>query len=175
MLRRKLAHVGIGCLLCVGGVVFVPSPAAADDGPASAVEQYVEMIPTADGSHSVAAKPSKSSLPPVAKAALGRADPAVADQLEELATSPAYGAAASRPAHHAANAPAKPSDAVRPANGHGSAVTEPGSISTLGFAGNDPVILGLVIILGLSTLAIVAVAAAERRRDGTTPPRNTGG
>jgi len=36
------------------------------------------------------------------------------------------------------------------------------------------VIIGLVVILGISTLGMIAAAAAERRRSDTSAPRSTG-
>ena len=157
-MRRKLTHTGIGCLLCVGAVLGLPYPAAADDGPASAVSQYVEMIPTSGGRQSVGRKPSKAQLPPAAKAALRHVSPVAAEQLTEIATSSAYGAPTATPTKLSATH--KPSNPNNPPRG---TPTSPSSVSTLGVASDDPLIIGLIAILGLSTVAMAAAAAAERR------------
>jgi hypothetical protein len=131
------------------------------------------MVPTGNGKQPVGGKPSKAPLPPAATAALGEADPVVAQQLTEIATSSAYGAPATARRKSGPTKPALSGD--RPSTGNGlSVVTHPRSVSTLGIAGDDPVIIALVAILGISTVAMVAAARAERRRADSSAARPIG-
>jgi hypothetical protein len=92
----------------------------------------------------------------------------VAQHLTEIATSSAYGAPATAPTR-----PALSGD--RPSTGNRSAVTDPHSVSALGIAGDDPLMIGLVAILGISTVAMVAAATTGRRGGGSSAaPRPAG-
>ena len=89
--------------LCVVALVTAVSASAAQaaDGPPSdsAVVQYVEVVPTASGPKAPGLKKAKPApLPPGAKRALKKTPAQHAKALEEIATSPDYGAPAPRPA-----------------------------------------------------------------------------
>ena len=80
--------------LILGGVLAGQGTAAADSSPGdSAVAQYVEMIPTATGSVAAgSAGKAKATHSKAAEEKLTRVSPSVAQQLDSVATSPAYGA-----------------------------------------------------------------------------------
>ena len=163
MKGRQLTHAGIGCLVCIGGILSVPCPAAAGEGPASAVSQYVEMIPTSDGSQAAGGgTPTVSTLSPTAKSALRTVDPVVKERLTEIATSSAYGA----PADTRTARPSKADGSPRPT------LTEASPVSTLGVVGeNAPLAVGLITILGITTVAMIFAAAKGTRRDRRHTPR----
>jgi hypothetical protein len=147
-------------LLVVVAALFVTASALATDP--GLVDQYVEDIPTAGGTHHSggSAGPTGSggstagpangpaTLSPEVKSDLKTAGED-GRKLEEIATSPRYGAPPTSPA-------AQLSD-------------EPGAPSTFGAAasaigGDDGRIVGLFVALLAVTAAAVGIAAAGRRR-----------
>jgi hypothetical protein len=128
----------------VAGVQPVPEPGA------SAVQQYVEDVPTARGQSTPGrAQPSGQALTPAAERALRRASPTIAAALVTIATSPAYGA----PTQMASSGPA---------SGQGSSLG--GSLGSTADAigsASDTRLLGLLVVLIATTG--VAIGLAVRR------------
>jgi hypothetical protein len=175
-----LASAVLAALLGSGTARAEQSP------PVSAVSQYVEQVPTSEGSAAVgAAKPKRKALPPAARKALAKRPAATSAPLTEIATSTAYGAPTT-PLPQSTREPtvkAKPTVKPKPtpkrpvpSPARGAPVVldppqERGSIQgALGSAaaaslgsGSNARLLGLVAFLSLTTAAMAGVAARERR------------
>jgi hypothetical protein len=126
---------------------------------ASAVSQYVEMLPTGSGSVAAGTKGSSPApLPPTARQALLSVGGQTAAALKTVATSPAYGAPA-----HTTNHKSKPAaDRSR----HKPAPSLAGALSsvaeTSNASGNGQVIL-LLFLLPLTAVAMLAARALRQR------------
>jgi hypothetical protein len=76
-------------------MLLLATPAHAQEPP-SAVDQYAELVPDAAGPKApTPEKDTRAPLPPEAESALDSAPPAIAEPLEEVATSSLYGAPSS--------------------------------------------------------------------------------
>jgi hypothetical protein len=165
-------------ILAVLAALAVLAPGAGDAAqapPVSAVSQYVEQVPTGEGSALVGVdRTQRAELPAAAKKALASRPAAVSTQLTEIATSSAYGAPTARLSHTAPDL-SKP----RPV-GNGKAPTQTSmagdssaerssirrsfrAVATDLGSGSDARLLGLVVFLLTTTVAMAAVAARERR------------
>jgi len=146
----------------------VPAGAAAEGGPASAVSQYVEMIPTGGGSQPVGVGlANRAPLAAAAEKALATIDPSTANILTEIATSSAYGA----PAISDAKASTRTRQAAT-----GSTVTGEGAdkaaIAMIPVSGGsaeslvrDSTVIVLVGLLGAISLAMILAVVVGGRRD----------
>jgi hypothetical protein len=85
---------GIVALLALVALALA-APAAAQEPPPSAADQYAELVPSADGPKAPGAEETRTPLPPAGSDALEQAPPAIAAPLEEVATSSRYGAPSS--------------------------------------------------------------------------------
>jgi hypothetical protein len=85
---------GIVALLAIVALALA-APAAAQEPPPSAADQYAELVPSADGPKAPGAEETRTPLPPAGSDALEQAPPAIAAPLEEVATSSRYGAPSS--------------------------------------------------------------------------------
>lgn len=144
----RLALITLAALL-------LPAVAAAKPPPVSAVSQYVETIPTASGpSHPGTRSEAASSIPlaPRAEQALAEQPAEQAKELEEVATSPRYGAPETRlpkPDEAAPLAAGEPADGRLPSAG-----------DLASSAGGEA--LWLIVLLGGTALAIGAWAFVRR-------------
>jgi hypothetical protein len=78
-------------LMLTGATTALAAPSSLFDTPAA--DQYVETVPASDGPSAHRGKSAPSApLPPAARTALEREGGESASQLEEVATSPSYGA-----------------------------------------------------------------------------------
>ena len=131
----------------------------------SAVSQYVEMVPAAGGSKAPGVEKKKqTSLPPAGKKALKQAPRAVAEPLEEIATSSTYGAPTIRaepkptkpePKPTKPQAPVRDRDVVPP--GASVEVTLGTTVGAIASA-TDERLLGLLLTVLVTTLGAVALA-----------------
>jgi hypothetical protein len=127
----------------------------------SAVDAYVETVPTAGSPTPGTRKETLSSLTPTAKAALEKLPRATASALEKVSSSSVYGAPLSRQprlvtAESSSNVSV--SDTLR------------GTAQALGTAG-DTRLLGLLIVLVVTTFGAIALAAIHARRSSRGPGR----
>ena len=108
--------------------------------PASAVQQYVEEVPTAKGPSSPGTgEQTTTPLSPTAKRALSRTAPATAAALRRIATSSAYGA---------------------PSSGSSTAAQGPGLASATGAASDARLVL---LVVALAAITSLGIAFALRR------------
>lgn len=144
-------------------------PAHAQSNPpnpgGSAVNQYVELVPTGVGSKApgIERKKQRTPLPPAAKDTLKKADPVVAKPLEKIATSSDYGAPAIRAEPKAEPKTSKPRprppvrnpDIVPP-----DAPTEVplGTTVRAIASATDERLLGLLVVMLMTTLGAVGLA-----------------
>jgi hypothetical protein len=154
---------------------------AAEGPPVSAVSQYVEQVPTSDGSAAVAKeRPRRSILPPAARKALASEPSKTSAALTEIATSSRYGAPPTPirqepeptpPRQKQKPKPQKPTPKPRrsavvvldPPSERSSLSTAFTTTAEAVGAGSDARLLGLVGFLSLTTVAMAAVAVRERR------------
>jgi hypothetical protein len=149
-----------------GGVVGVAmivalalaSPVAAQEDPPSAVDQYAELVPTADGPKAPGNQTeTRAPLPPAGSDALEQAPPAVAVPLEEVATSSSYGA------------PTPQREPQPPARDRDDLPSDPSLESTLAStfeavgSTEDSRLLGLLVAIPLVALGAVALAVLRTR------------
>lgn len=169
-------------------LIVTPAALAADpptpDPGSSAVNAYVETLPTGAGARAVGqTSGKKSTLPAKTRAKVAKQDPATAKALEEIATSAVYGApqttlpavAPTKPSVERAAPNPKP--AATPKNSRPTApgartevapvqrVASQGASSSLD-GGTNP-ILYLALVAGLGTIAVGAAAVLRRRGRGT--------
>ena len=119
---------------------------------ASAVQQYVEDVPTASGQSTPGAtKPAAQPLSPAARSALRRLTPATAGALRTIATSPAYGAPKTGASDAGATHPSS-----SPAGSLGSTADAIGTAS-------DAPLLGLLVVLIATSIGAVGFAIRRGR------------
>lgn len=141
-----------------GAALLIVTPVRAQDpppDPGSAVDQYVEQVPTASGPAAPGiAKKKRSPLPRAGAKALKKAPPKTAKALEEIATSSDYGAPqiTSRPKPKPTTG--KKSDAVTTTS---VSATLRSSVGALGTA-SDSRLIGLLAVLLVTAAAAVAIA-----------------
>lgn len=154
------------CAAVVSLALVVPLPArAAERPPVSAIAQYVEQIPTAEGSATPGVgKTTKTTLPRETRSRLrSGTDATTAAALTEIATSSAYGAPTGKIARAAEPRSARDSARVR-------GDSEPRLSSSLGSAveavgsGSDRRLAVLLAIVLLTTAVAVAAAVRSRNR-----------
>jgi hypothetical protein len=160
--KRRLASA------CVGLVALIAPGAAwaAQGPPVSAVSQYVEQVPTSDGSAAVGAeRPRRSTLPAAARKALASKPSTTAAALTEIATSSRYGA----PPATVADKPKPPPRGravvvvLDPPSERSSIAAALTSTAEAVGSASDARLLGLIGFLSLTTVAMAAVAVRERR------------
>jgi hypothetical protein len=141
---------------CALVVLFAAAPAYAQPAPpspgASGVEQYRELVPGASGPTAPGVGTSgRAALPPAGQEALSQAPPQVASALEEIATSPEYGAPAGRDGTGTSGGGDVSTDA-----------TLESTLSAIGSASDARVLVVLFAVLGM-TVAAVGLALSRRR------------
>lgn len=143
--------------------VLVASPGHAQQQPppdASAVDQYVEAVPTASGpSVPGITKAKRTQLSPRAKRALKKRAPKTASALEDVATSSTYGAPAASETKPTRARPRSPDD-VPPAPSLSAALE-----STLTAVGetSDTRLLGLLLVVVATTAGAIGLAVRRAR------------
>jgi hypothetical protein len=175
---RRLAVVTIGVLVACStwaGQAYAQTP----DG-TSAVDQYVEDVPTSSGSTIPGKnKPKKNSLPPSVSNQIERQGGSDAAILREVASSPDYGAPAATPPKAKKKAGAKAAakgDAARtnrPAREEGGGIPAPSDSSaseavsaavSAAQGGDAARLVGLLIALFVISLAALTAAGLRHRR-----------
>ena len=163
IMRKPIRRGRAAGLALVAASLALAAPAGAQTEPPSAVDQYVEMVPTAGGPSPPGKdkkKPKQATSQP-GKDALKGASPKTAATLEEVATSSLYGAP------EASTEPAKPKP-LTPVRDTDSA---PDKVNTtLESAGavaatstSDTRLLGLLGAVFVTTLVAVALAIRRAR------------
>jgi hypothetical protein len=144
--------------------VALPGTTGAETGPPPpAVDQYVEMVPTAGGPKAPRAGKKKSPLPKPGKDALKQAPSKTASTLEEVATSSTYGAPApsKKPDKRESQAPVREPDRV-----DGTSVTLASAGVMASASVSDTRLLGLLGAVLLTMLGAVALAIGRARTQG---------
>lgn len=154
---RKTRLRGIAAV-CAAAPLALASLAHAQNAPpnpgASAVSQYVEMVPTGAGpTASGIEKEKRTPLPRAGANALKQAPPTVAKPLEEIATSSTYGAP--EPSEQGSQTAAREPDIVPP--GASLEATLRSSAGAIGSA-SDTRLLSLLVAILVTTSAAVALA-----------------
>jgi hypothetical protein len=161
----------------VVAVVALAAPAAVQAQPSkkpppkplpgsSGVAQYVESVPSASGPRATGqSRKGKAKLSRKAKKKLAQVDAATAQQLERLATSPAYGAPTKAKSKKVAEPRARPRQAERvPAVRKVAEPSTPaavaGAVTGKENGSLDVVLVGLVLF----TLAAIGAAVLRARR-----------
>ena len=148
---RLVVAVGICSAAALSAVSLAGGQPPAQPG-ASAVQQYVEDVPTANGQSTPGVtKPAAQPLSPAALSALRRSTPATASALRTIATSPAYGA----PKIGASNA-----GATHPSSSLGGSLGS--TADAIGTASDAP-LLGLLVVLIATSLGAVGLAVRRGR------------
>lgn len=165
LLQKKRAGSAIAVM--AGVSLALASPGQAQDPGGSAVNQYVEVVPAADGPRSPGIeKKVRTSLPPAGKEALRQAPPSVAGPLEEIATSSTYGAPAIRAEPKPTKPKPKPQAPVRDPDvvppRAPTEVTLGTTVSAIASA-TDERLLGLLLTVLTTTLGAVALAVRRAR------------
>jgi hypothetical protein len=142
--------VGIGsaAALLAASLAFAQPPAQSG---ASAAQQYVEDVPTANGQSTTGAtKPAVQPLSPVARSALRRLPRATAGALATIATSPAYGAP---------TIGASTGGAIRGSSQGGALASTADAIG----AASDGRLLGLLVVLVMTSIGAAGLAVRRGR------------
>ena len=151
--RLFLLVVAIG--ICLAAALLAVSVAGAQPPAqpgASAVQQYVEDVPTANGQATpVITKPAAQRLSPAAQSALRRSPPATAGALRTIATSPAYGAPKTGASSAGATLPSS------------SAEESLGSTANAIGTASDARLLGLLVVLIATSIGAVGLAIRSAR------------
>jgi hypothetical protein len=147
-------------VLAVSAIVALAlaAPAVAQEDPPSAVDQYAELVPSADGPKAPGAETEKRTpLPPAGSDALEQAPATVAAPLEEIATSSSYGAPTSqrRPQPPARDPEVVPVDSSLEE-------TLSSTFEALGST-QDSRLLGLLLAIPLVALGAVVLAVLRAR------------
>ena len=146
------------CVFAVLALLASPGPARAQSAPPdpgwSAVDAYVEQVPSAGGGSAPGVQDAtQSSLSPAAEAALETATPSVRDALENVVSSSTYGAPQTQ-----GQAPVldpRPDESSDGALG--------GTADALGTV-SDGRLLALLLVLLATTLAALVLALRRARR-----------
>ena len=150
-LFRLLVAVGI-CSAAALSVASLAGGQAPPEPGASAVQQYVEDVPTANGQSTPGAtKPAAQPLSPAARSALRRVTPATAGALRTIATSPAYGA----PRIGASNG-----GATDPSSSQGGSLGS--TADAIGTASDAPLV-GLLVVLIATSIGALGLAVGRGR------------
>jgi hypothetical protein len=152
LVRAAIAAAALVLVTAAPAQTQTPSPGA------SGVEQYRELVPGAGGPSAPGLAPSdQSQLPQAAQDALQQVPPGIATPLEKIATSADYGAPVDAPA-----------PATSPPEG-GTVSTETSvdaalasAVAAVGSA-SDARILGLLVVILVTTIAAFALAFTRRR------------
>lgn len=136
------------------------APAAAQEEPPSAVDQYAELVPDAGGAKSPATtKDTRTPLSPAAEEALDAAPPETAAPLEKIATSSQYGA----PTKAAPPARA-PAPELSPAPADDASLEQALSSTVVAVTStNDRQLVGTLLALLLVTAGAVTLAVRRAR------------
>jgi hypothetical protein len=163
MATLRIRRAGALAAAVAAASLALAAAAEAQTGPPSAVDQYVEMVPDAEGPAAPKAGKKPAPLPKETKKALEQAPPKTAATLEEVATSPTYGAPSvprKKPIDVAQAPPPRP-DRVTVA----SASTTRESAGAIASASvSDTRLVGLLIAILATTLGAAVVAIARARR-----------
>ena len=137
--------------------LVLAAPAQAQQEPPSAVDQYVELVPTAEGPAAPGVvEETRTPLPPAGEEALEQAPSDTAAPLDEIATSSTYGAPTS---------PEPPTPARRPDRDSSEPSLETSLATTLETLGStdDGRLAGLFVVLALTAVGAVALAVLRAR------------
>ena len=146
-LPRSAAVAALGLAVLAAIPTFALAQTSAPPPGASAVSQYAEQIPGAQGATAPGVgEVTKTPLPAAGRDALASSPAALASVLEEIATSSDYGAPVSN-----AREPGSQDDGSAGDGSFG------GTVGTIGSA-SDARLLGLVLTLVVTTLAAAALA-----------------
>ena len=153
--RAIVAIVATGVAAIGATSVSAQSAGQPTDPRASAVSQYLEMVPTARGPNAPGVgEQRQSSLSRTAENALQAADPETAGVLKKIATSSAYGAP---------NDPT-PNTSVGPPLEQPQATTTDVRTTIEAIAStNDTRLVGLLVVVLLTTLSAIALAVGRTR------------
>ena len=147
---RLVVAVGICSAAALSAVSLAGGQPPAQPG-ASAVQQYIEDMPTANGQSAPGATKPAQPLSPAARRALRRLPPATAGALRTIATSPAYGV----PTIGASSA-----GATHPSSSLGGSLG--GTADAIGTASDAP-LLGLLVVLFATSVCAAGLAARRGR------------
>jgi hypothetical protein len=144
------------CAFAVLTLLASPGPARAQSAPPdpgwSAVDAYVEQVPSAGGGSAPGVQDAtQSSLPPAAEAALETATPSVRDALEKVVSSSTYGAPQT-----VGQAPVLGPESDEPDDALGGTADALGTVS-------DGRLLALLLVLLTTTLAALVLALRRAR------------
>jgi hypothetical protein len=148
---RRCGLVGAGAALVLA--VGAPGAAGADPklpGASPAIMQYIEMIPTANGSEAVGTGQGKAAIPAVTREKIERTPGSEAELLEKVVSSEAYGAPERfSPLPKSAGGVVEPNGVDPTRSRAGSRVTVPSPPSAASAALGTFGVHGLVLILAL--------------------------
>jgi hypothetical protein len=180
MACRTGTRAGAIAIVSAAALLATAAPTAGQTPPPSAVDQYVEMVPSASGPSAPGTETRRTRpLPRAGKKALATAPPEIATPLEEIATSPDYGAPAAdeespRPAApkpgepRTEAAPAQPADTEVPPADRFTDATFAGTVSAVAStSADDERVLGLVAFMALTMLVAIVLAVRRARQLGS--------
>jgi hypothetical protein len=150
-------------LVALAGAIEPAASLAAPAPPVPAIDQYIEQIPTAEGPIAPTAQESSRPLPADVGREVEEQGGADAGPLTAIATSSRYGAPQRRPAPapdpEEATAPTReePAPAEQPAAEAIEATDAPA-------LPRDPRLVGLLLALGASVVAVAGYEVVRRRR-----------
>lgn len=145
-----MVAVGICSAAALSAVSLAGGQPPAQPG-ASAVQQYIEDMPTANGQSAPGATKPAQPLSPAARSALRRLAPATAGALRTIATSPAYGA----PKIGVSN-----TGATHPSASLGESL---GSTADAIGTARDAPLVGLLVVLIATSIGAVGLAVRHGR------------
>jgi hypothetical protein len=154
---------GLALVLAAASLGLVATAGAQTDPPPSSVDQYVEMVPTAEGPTAPGTgKRKNAQLPKAGKDALTTVSPEIAGALEEIATSSSYGAPAlpQSSAGSDSQAPVREPDTV-PETSVESTLASAGAVAVASVS--DARLMALLLAVFVTTLGAVALAIARAR------------
>jgi hypothetical protein len=162
MATLRIPRAGAVAAAIAAASLALAASAEAQTGPPSAVDQYVEMVPDADGPTAPRAGKKPAPLPKESKDALEEAPPETAATLEEVATSPTYGAPSvpKKKPVEVGQTPAPRPDRVTVASAS-TTLESAGAIASASVS--DTRLVGLLIAILATTLGAAAVAVARAR------------
>jgi hypothetical protein len=156
----------VGTLLALAGQAAAQSPCGV-----SAIDQYVECVPTGDGRNSSGAnqgaQPPSAPLPPPIVAQIESSAGDDADVLRQVAASPRYGAPSKSASRGGASTHGRISGEELGAAGPDSDATAGGAVSAAVSAvqgGDAARFVGLLVALFLITAVALALAAVRQKR-----------
>jgi hypothetical protein len=142
----------------VAALVASPAASAEEEPPPAAIEQYIEQVPTSEGSRPAGVgKPGRRALPPVVRNQVVQQGGPYAPTLERIATDPTVGAPArklQRPSGY------RQREQKRRDPNAGRALSA--AVEAAG-SGSDARLVGLLVAVGAITLLLAALALRQGR------------